>query len=209
MFARPDTKNGRTPGAGAGNRARLLFAVLGLLLLGAPLASAHDIQVRIDSQPRSCRVEGDFHASAPPLVAWQVLSDYDHIADYVHSMVSSRSERDSSGALHVHQIAVGGLFVFKRKVNVVLAISEEHGKRIEFRDVLGKDFWHYHGEWRIEPDSGGVHVHYELEAEPRMAVPRGLYRGMLKDAAGDLLNEVRGEMLRRAADYPDPAPGRR
>ncbi|MCE9626300.1 MAG: SRPBCC family protein [Candidatus Eisenbacteria bacterium] len=209
MFARPDTKNGRTPRAGAGNRARLLFVALGLLLLGAPLAWAHDVKVRIDSQPRSCRVEGDFKAPVPAAVAWRVLTDYDHIAEFVHSMVSSRSERDSSGALHVHQVASGGIFVFRRKVNVTLAITEVPGERIEFRDVLGKDFWHYHGQWRLEPDSAGVHVHYELEAEPRMSVPRSIYRGMLKDAAGDLLNEVRGEMLKRAANYPDPAPGRR
>lgn len=208
MFARPDTKNGRTPRAGASRRARLFLLGLALLVAAVAPASAHDVEVRIDSKPRSCRVEGYFHASASPYVAWQVLSDYDHIADYVHSMLSSRAVRDSSGSLRVEQTATGGLFVFRRKVRVVLAVSEDPGRRIEFRDLLGEDFWHYHGEWRIEPDSTGVRVHYELEAEPRMAVPRSLYRGMLKNGARELLNEVRNEILRRSTDYPDPAPGR-
>ena len=210
MFARPDQKHGRMPWAGAWKRVRLLLLASSLLActVAYGAARARDVQVRIDPKPRTFRVEGVFRAKVPPVIAWKVLTDYDRIADFVHSMVSSQSRRDSSGRLRVRQVATGGVFIFHRKVEVLLAIEEESGRRIRFRDVSGRDFRHYHGEWRIEPDSLGVQVRYELEAEPRAALPRSLYRGIMKDAVGDLLSEVRAEMLRRAADYPDPAPGR-
>ena len=127
------------------------------------------------------------------------MSDYDHIHDFVHSMVASHSTLDSLGVRRVEQTAAGGLFVFHRRVNVVLELDEEHGRRIHFHDVLGKDFEHYDGEWRIDTDSLGTRVRYALDADPRAPLPRSLFRGMLKDAAEDLLGEVRAEILRRAA----------
>ena len=194
-MSRPDTKNGRTPRVGARRRAHLF---LWTLLLFPLKVRASDIQVRIDPQPKATRVAGEFHTPVGPEVVWDVVSDYDHIHDFVHSMIASHSTLDSLGVRHVEQTASGGLFVFHRRVNVDLEVDEERGHRIRFHDVLGKDFSTYVGEWRIESDSTGTTVRYALDAEPRMALPRGLFRGMLRDAAADLLNEVRREIQRRA-----------
>jgi len=196
MKSRPDTKNGRTPRVGARKRAHLF---LWAFLLFPLKVRAADVSVRIDPQPKATRVAGEFHTTVSPEIVWEVVSDYDHIHDFVHSMVASHSTLDSLGVRRVEQTAAGGLFVFHRRVNVVLEVDEEHGRRIRFHDVLGKDFEHYDGEWRIETDSTGTRVRYALDADPRAPLPRSLFRGMLKDAAEDLLGEVRAEILRRAA----------
>lgn len=196
MKSRPDTKHGRTPRVGARRRAHLF---LWALLLFPLKVRAADVSVRIDPQPKSTRVEGEFRTKVRPELVWEVVSDYDHIDDFVHSMVASRSTLDSLGVRRVEQTAAGGMFVFHRRVNVVLEVDEDRGHRIRFHDVLGKDFHRYRGEWRIETDSLGTRVRYELDADPRAPLPRSLFRGMLKDAAEDLLGEVRSEILRRAA----------
>lgn len=196
MMSRPDTKNGRTPRVGARRRAHLF---LWAFLLFPMKVRAGDVSVRIDPQPKATRVEGEFHTSVSPELVWEVVSDYDHIHDFVHSMVASRSTLDSLGVRRVEQTAAGGLFVFHRRVNVLLELDEERGRRIRFHDVLGKDFRRYNGEWLIESDSTGTRVRYALDADPRAPLPRTLFRGMLKDAAEDLLGEVRTEILRRAA----------
>ena len=172
--------------------------VLALLLVAA-LASARDVAVVIDPAPSACRVQGRFRAAVPATVAWDVLADYDHIPDFVRSMSVSRSERTADGHLRVHQTANASLFMFHRRMNVVLEIEEMHGRRIVFHDVLGKDFDHYAGEWRIEADSSGTIVHYALEADPKGALPHMMCRGMLRKTAEDLLEQVRAEMTRRAA----------
>lgn len=174
------------------------FWVLALLLVPA-LASASEVTVVIDPTPGTCRVQGRFAAAVPATVAWDVLADYDHIPDFVRSMSASRSERTADGHLRVHQTANAGLFIFHRRMNVVLEVEEVHGRRIVFHDVLRKDFDHYAGEWRIEADSSGTIVHYALEADPKGALPHMLCRGTMRKTAEDLLEQVRAEMTRRAA----------
>jgi hypothetical protein len=81
---------------------------------------------------------------------------------------------------------------------LLLEIDEQPGRRIAFRDVLGKDFERYAGEWALDADSTGTGVRYALDAHPRTAIPRGMCRSMLRRTARRLLEQVRNEMLRRA-----------
>lgn len=187
---------------GTVSRACPLWACLAALPVVALAAPVH---VALDPTPRSCRVEGGFTVVVPESVAWQVLTDYDHIPEFVHSMISSKRERGADRRLYVRQIASGKFFLFRRRMQILLAIDEEARRRVRFRDVLNKDFVHYVGEWRMQSDSAGVQVSYTLDAEPRSAFSRSLCRGVLKNTAEDLLEEVRAEMVRRSA-FSSPAP---
>src|SRR5205085_6179074 len=102
--------------AGAGHRARL-FVLLALLI--AIPSWAHDLSVDVDSAREGCEVSGGFHVPVSDSVAWSVLSDYDHIGNFVSSMRSSRVERRDSTGLHVRQVAVGGMFIFHKRVQVL------------------------------------------------------------------------------------------
>ena len=168
------------------------------LLLIVGLARASDVDVTLDDTRGSCRVHGTFIVPVSDTVVWDVLADYDSIGQFVRSVRASRMERQADGRRLLRQDAVGGVFLFHRRMQVLLEIQEESGRRIGFRDVLGKDFRSYVGEWRIAADPRGTQVVYELEAEPRGAVARALCRGPLRNAARDLLTQVRVEMLRRA-----------
>lgn len=182
--------------AGASHRARLLLALL-LLALGARPLVADEIAVRVDDADHGCRVQGAFVVPVPPSEAWSVLSDYDHIPRFVHSMISSHAERRPDGTLLVHQVAVGSVFVFHRRMRVVLETHEEPERRIAFRDALKHDFESYAGEWVLTADSASTRVSYQLEAEPRGALAHALCRGALRHTAEELLEQVRDEMLRR------------
>jgi len=163
------------------------------------LAGPTDIAVTLSSGRGSCGVQGSFSAPVPPAVAWQVLTDYDSLGRFVHSIESSRLERPADGRLLVRQNAVGGALLFRRHVQVLLALELEPERRIGFRDVLGRDFRSYAGEWRLSSDSVATHVAYRLDAEPRGFLARTFCRGALHKMAVDLLTEVRDEMIRRAA----------
>jgi len=182
--------------AGAGNRARLvLFPVL--MLVASPVL-ADEPRVSVEDSHPGCRVRGTFEAPVSPRLAWDVLTDYEHISQFVQSMQSSKIERRGDDSLLVRQNATSGFFIFHRHVQVLLDVREEPRRQIRFRDVLGKDFHTYVGEWRIEADSTHSTVSYELLADPNPAVPQTFYRRVLRGVARDLLSQVRAEMLRRA-----------
>jgi uncharacterized protein YndB with AHSA1/START domain len=188
----------RKPAGGKAGHLRVArwLALLGLFLPAAP-AVAQGVTVEVDPRDGVCAVYGAFHVERSPQLVWRVLSDYDHIPEFVHSMQSSRAERDSAGHIHVIQTARGGLFLFHKNVHVVLEVEEEPERRIGFRDTLGKDFEHYIGEWRLDPDSSGTRVSYALDVAPRSSLSRSLCRHVLKNTATDLLVQVRNEILRR------------
>jgi hypothetical protein len=172
---------------------------LALTLLGfATRVRADDVWVNVDNSGAGCRVRGGFHVPVSDSLAWDVLTDYDHIGNFVSSMRSSQIvARDSSG-LQVRQVAVGGVFVFHKRVQVLLQVREQPLRRIAFRDELRKDFKDYQGEWRLSIERSVAVVEYELAAEPRAMMPRSICRSALGHTAHDLLEEVRAEMLRRA-----------
>ena len=201
MRIRPDRyeqEAGRNRRAGARNRARLL-PVLILPLALAFAARADEPSVAVGSVGPGCHVAGSFRVAVSSTVAWQVLTDYDHIHEFVSSMKESHVERRDADSLLVRQDAISSFFIFHHRVQVLLDVRETPESRITFRDVLGKDFRDYQGEWRITSDSTGTRVNYELQAEPHMAMPKSVCRGMLRDVARDLLSQVRVEMLRRAS----------
>jgi len=172
--------------------------IVTLVLLAPAPAVAREPVVAVENTGSGCNVRGTFQAPVSGAVAWAVLTDYDHIGEFVRSVRSSRVERREGGKILLRQTALGSVFLFRRRVEVLLELHEIPGRRIAFHDVLGKDFQSYVGEWRVAADSVGSRVEYDLAAEPR-ALPRSFCRGALRKMARDLLEQVRAEMLRRGA----------
>src|SRR5262245_55829591 len=91
-----------------------VFLTLTLALATSP-ARAHEPNVAIDDTAACCMVHGDFLAPVSASVAWDVLTDYDHIPKFVSSMRASHVERSEDGGLLVRQDAVGGVLLFHRR----------------------------------------------------------------------------------------------
>lgn len=162
-------------------------------------AYAQDVLVSMDESKDACGVRGEFHAAVKDSVAWATLTDYENISRFVRSVKTSHVEQRAPGRILLRQEAVGGMFIFHRRVKVLLEITEEPGRSIKFRDISLVDFEHHVGQWRIASEGAGVRVRYELAAEPRSGLPKSLCRGMLRRMARSLLEEVRDEMLRRSS----------
>src|SRR5690349_286713 len=153
---------------GAGGPVLMLQLVLAGVMSGlaSPAtsgAAARDVTVTAEGSQGRCRVRGEFRAPAADSIAWAVLTDYEHIGGFVRAVRTSTLEH-RDGRLLLRQEAVGSLFVFHRRVHVLLEIHETPGHRIDFHDVSGEDFHSYVGAWQIAPDSAGTRVVYELTA---------------------------------------------
>jgi carbon monoxide dehydrogenase subunit G len=143
------------------------------------------------------RLEGRFTTPASRATAWSVLTDYDHIPAFVASMRSSRIKTRGDGFLLVEQESVARMLLFHRTFDVLLKVREEPGRSIAFDDVGKASFERYEGSWTLQEAPGGVEVIYRLTAKARLIglLTRGPSQAMVKE----LLEQVRAEIIRRAA----------
>ncbi len=181
-------------------RSRHLSVALALLLVGAGAARAASVPVTVGYRDGVYEVRGEFATRARLDTVWEVLTDYDHIPSFVESVKHSDVEHRADGVVKVRQMASVGVFPFRRSARVTLDVREEARSRIEFHDMLGKDFSVYSGAWSLSGDSTRTVVVYSLNATPRVMVPRWLGRSMLSHSASDLLSQVRAEIERRASE---------
>ena len=173
----------------------LLMATLAAAESRSPSVGRASPNVSVTSVSGAYRIEGSFGVDTPATTVWAVLTDYDRVASFVSTMRSSAAERES-GRLLVRQEAVGRAGPFSRTMHVVLEVTEQAPRRIDFRDVCGGSFYSYAGSWTISPDGAGVRVTYVLEARPRSSPPL-FAKSILSSNARGLLEQVRIEILRR------------
>ena len=177
------------------NILRILFIVL-FLLSGGP-GFAREVSVSMTEWQGIYQLKGDFEVAAPLNKVWEVLTDYDHIDEFVSSIERSEVKERGIHSLLLEQSAIAGAFVFKKKVDVLLKVLEQPTKEIIFVDISHHDFELYEGSWSLESVPNGVEVRYEMIAEPRTRTPRFLTRAAFLKTSRNLLKEVRTEILSR------------
>jgi hypothetical protein len=147
-------------------------------------------------------LRGSFDVEVGTHAVWQVLTDYDALPHFVHSIRTSVTEKRSGKDQLVTQEFIGKALIFTRDMHVRLDIHEQPERRIAFHDVLLKDFDVYRGSWKVQKGPAGAKVVYLLWAKPHGPTPASIARGAFKDAAVLMLTELRGEIVRRGAKQP-------
>jgi hypothetical protein len=157
------------------------------------------------SQDGSLHVAGQFTTEASRELAWSVLTDYDHLQSFIHSMRSSRIVGRADGCVLVEQTSTGSFLFVKRTFRVMLRVCEEPMSAIHFLDTSHASFDRYEGSWTLqEPATGPLRVAYNLTARGGLATS-ALTRGASERTARQLLEEVQREIETRrgaAASHP-------
>jgi hypothetical protein len=185
----------------------IVLACLGLTAAWVAPAALADVDppiVTVEHGKVDSEVQGRFEVPVPLLVAWDVLTDYDHIADFVGSMRSSAVESRSHSGLTLRQEVVAGVFPFRKVAHLLLSVREQPDTTIEFHDLLDRDFRLYQGGWELHPGLSGTAVTYHLHAQPVSSIPRFIDHAVLSRAVMRLLTQVQAEMIRRGGAQEDP-----
>jgi hypothetical protein len=178
----------------------MVFACVGLAAAWTPPPATAGVRpptVTVEDQGSVSDVRGRFDVPVLPSVAWGVLTDYDHIADFVSSVRTSAVESRVGSGFTVRQEAVVGAFPFRRVAHLLLRVREQPDQRIEFHDLLERDFRLYQGEWELRPGLSGTAVTYRLQAQPVRSIPRLVDHAVLSRTVLRLLAQVQTEMIRR------------
>jgi ribosome-associated toxin RatA of RatAB toxin-antitoxin module len=154
------------------------------------------------------QVEAAVRIHANRLDVWQVLTDYDGLAEFVPGLVLSQSRgRNQLGQILLDQAGASRFLLFRVTLQTQLAVIEHRPQKIEFKQVAG-DFKMYEGSWELQLDETATRLIYRLRAKPDFFAPTFLLKGRIRRNVLDGLASVAAEVYRRRrnpnqqADYP-------
>jgi ribosome-associated toxin RatA of RatAB toxin-antitoxin module len=101
---------------------------------------------------------------------WQVLTDYEHLADFIPNLATSQRLEHPQHGIRLEQIGVQNALFLKFSARVVLDMTEDFPHAIHFKMVEG-DFNAFSGTWQLEPALEGTQLTYRLCIWPKRTMP--------------------------------------
>ncbi len=180
-------------------RALLLALVLNL----AFPSQAADVSVRASRNGDVLSVEASAEFEAGLEQAWQVLTDYDQLAEFIPGMRESRViERGARGPV-VEQKGEARLLFLSYAIEVRLVVEEYPYERIVSRAVAG-NFRQMSGAYVLEAAAGRVRLRYAGTLVPDFYVPPLIGTLVLRLNVERQFGALVDEILRRG-QVPAPA----
>jgi hypothetical protein len=180
-------------------RILLVLLALGIALASSPARSQTDngdIAVRATKDGETIRVEVDCPVTAPAAIAWDVLTDYDHMAEFISNLRQSEIRMRMGNRMQVYQRG--------KASRGILSISFENTREIELvpkREIRSKmiagDTMPAEFVTRIEERDGVVHLIHTGQYTPSMWVPPGIGTSLIEAETRKQYGEIRSEILRR------------
>jgi ribosome-associated toxin RatA of RatAB toxin-antitoxin module len=110
--------------------------------------------------------------AATPSLAWRILTDYKHFADYLPNLKSVRVVSRNGDRVIVEQLGAARFLFFSQPIRLVVQVHEQAPDRIDISLVDG-DMKTYRASWELSPVAGesGTRVVYNATIEPKFDVP--------------------------------------
>lgn len=176
-----------------------LAVMAGLLLAGLPTCSvfaADEVTVKVELRGEVVTVDVEMTIPAQPCEVWAVLTDFEHLPDFVSNITASRvlaREGDSVRVAQRGKTSFGPLsFHFESERELRLTPCE----RLESKLLKG-NMKAYRGTTVLEKAQDGTHLHHHSESVPETRVPAVLGRSLIEAETREHYLEIRKEVLRR------------
>ncbi len=154
----------------------IIFALL--LLFAQPLA-AKDMQINFQRDGDLIKIDGHLVLPYPPKLIFEVLTDYEHMTEFVPDMTSSRIVSHDGNKSRVEQKGKSGIGPFKFKFEVVRDVELMPLTEIKSTLVSG-NFKSMHTSTKITPEGDNTRLDYFADMEPDFWVPPLVGSSLLK-----------------------------
>lgn len=179
----------------------LLFASL---LWAAPAwgqqtdSQADDIEIAVHKEGATVIVDVGMPVKASLRSAWEVLTDYDHMAEFFPNLDSSKVVEQQGNRLRVEQtgkVGYGPLsFAFESVREIVLTpYSKVHSK------AVGGTIKHGEAITRLVSEGHTTRIFYHSKSIPNTWVPPGIGPNLIAGRTREQFASLREEILRRAS----------
>lgn len=150
-------------------RWRILLALALVFTLALSTTTLHAFEVEVQKKEGVYHIKASVECRCSIAHAWRELTNYDHLAEWVPNMRSSRVvERKSSGIL-IEQVGEIGEGVFSRTVKTQVLVIEQPQTQISTQIVAG-DFKQYSASYKLTQKDGAVLLDYAATIEPAFFV---------------------------------------
>jgi len=179
-------------------RRYLALAVLwlGLLVAGTALASDKDIDVSVRVDGRRVRVDASFFVAASLTDVWAVMTDFDHFAEFISNLKSSRILARTGNVITVEQAGEAAVGPIKFPFESVREI-----RLMPFDSVLSKSvsgtLQEFEGQTRFLAEGLGTRVTYHSDAVSKLWIPPFVGSGFIERETREQLSEFQNEIARR------------
>ena len=161
------------------------------------LGAAQPIEVKVEKHGDTVIVDVEATVATEAKYAWAVLTDYDHMANYVSMLKSSKVVKREGNHLHVEQIGEAKRAFLKFTFHNLRAVELVPGKEVRSTLISG-DFKSYAFNTQIRDKGNHTVVVHHGEYVPLMWVPPGIGPSLIKAETTKQFEEMIAEMLRRA-----------
>ncbi len=138
-----------------------------------PAALADDVSISTEKRSaRERRISASIVIPQPIEQVWQVITDYEHLADFIPSLTSSKRINNAEGRIRIEQIGAQCFLKVKFCARVVLDMTESFPNKLSFCMKEG-DFKQFEGAWYLQPsgDPASTLLSYDLLVKPPLAMP--------------------------------------
>lgn len=151
-----------------------------------------DVEVATDrATGRERQISAKIRIPHPIEQVWQILTDYDHLADFIPSLSRSRRIQHPQGGIRIEQIGTQALLRVKFCARVVLDMVEQMPHQLDFQMVEG-DFKTFCGNWTLQPlPNGNTELCYTVVVLPPRTMPISLIERKLKSGLVSNLSAIR------------------
>jgi carbon monoxide dehydrogenase subunit G len=174
--------------------------VLAFALLGSHAAGAADSPIRtidVAYTGDTYILNAVMFAPVAPAVAWDVLTDFDHLAAWVPNVSESKVQKRDDTTVFVEQRGVAKYgaasfpYTTERKIELksptAIKTSQIKGSMRRVESTIG-----------LEPDGKGTRIIYHLEITPSILASAVMSKSFLEHEVGEQFGAIVGEMVRRA-----------
>ncbi|MEX8193580.1 SRPBCC family protein [Comamonas guangdongensis] len=170
-----------------------------LLLWVCHAAWTQELSIETSDSSGVIMVSASADMRVQPATAWSVISDYDHLADFLPNMRSSRVVQRNGNQLVLEQTGVFGFLFFQQPIQVRLAVTESPPRRI-VAHAVGGNLKQMDGSYTLEtlPD-GKVRLSYAGRLLPDFTIPPLVGKLVVRKILARQFVALVGEILRREA----------
>ncbi|MGJ9416336.1 SRPBCC family protein [Massilia sp. CMS3.1] len=121
---------------------------------------------------RAYQIASSGTVASTPDVVWRILTDYNHLADYLPNLKSARVVSRNGDRVIVEQQGAAHFLFFSQTIRLVVQVHERAPDRIDISLIDG-DMKVYRASWELSPLAGaaGTRVVYHATIEPKFDVP--------------------------------------
>ena len=201
-FASSSLARRRRPGSfgrQAGSALVVLCALTGLCSTVRAASPTESVTVQARREGSAVRVTTEAVVRAPLTLIWSALTDYNHLAEFVPGMVSSRVLDRRGNSVVVAQSGKARFWFFTYTIDVVVEVTEQPPDALSIRALSGnlKALEGGYQMKKIDGKEGGYLLKWSGVIEP--AVPQALALPLMRSNIARQFEGMVREIERREA----------